>query len=150
MHKTTLLSALALASALAFPAAHAADDQDPIEVREGIMKTMGKNMKAMGAMAKGAEPFVAAQFATHAQALAAAAGKDLIAAFPAGSDLGETEAKPEIWENMDDFKARDADMKEKAKALVATSADGDQAAMTAAFGELGKVCKGCHEKYRAD
>lgn len=150
MQKKTFLSAIAIASLLALPVAFAADDGDPIKAREGYMKVLAKNMKAMGQMAKGEQPFDAARFGGHAKEVAAQANKDLIALFPPDSDMGDTEAKPEIWKNMEDFKARAASLKEKANALAAAAATNDKAQMLAAQGELGKVCKGCHEKYKAD
>jgi len=148
MHKKILLAAIALSTVLASAVAYSAEDP-AVEAREKAMKTMGKNMKAMMKMAKGETPFDAAQFTEHAKAVAGEANKDLVALFPADTDMG-TDAKPEIWTNMDDFKARAADLKEKANALVAAAETGDQAKMTAAQGDVGKVCGGCHKKYKED
>lgn len=149
MHQKRLLSFLALSSLIALPVVFAADKSDPVEAREAIMTALSRNMKAMGAMAKGEQPFDAAVFANHAKVVANEANKDLVALFPAGSDEF-TDAKPEIWQNMDDFKARAAALKEKANALAAVSATRDKGKMLAAQGELGKVCEGCHQKYKAD
>jgi cytochrome c556 len=59
----------------------------------------------------------------------------------------ETEALDDIWENMDDFTAKSKTATERALALAAATADGQEAAMKA-FGALGAGCKGCHDNYR--
>jgi cytochrome c556 len=56
-------------------------------------------------------------------------------------------AKPEIWQNMDDFKARFAKFGDNAKA--ASTSVKDLNSFKAAFGNIGKNdCGGCHDKYR--
>jgi cytochrome c556 len=56
-------------------------------------------------------------------------------------------ASPEIWKNMDDFKARLAKFGTDAKA--ANSSIKDLESFKTAFGNIGKNdCGGCHEKYR--
>ena len=72
--------------------------------------------------------------------------------FPAGTgpDVGKTGAKPEIWQTHDDFVAKDHDFAAAAKALNAAAATGNVEAIKSSFGNLGKTCKACHEKYRAE
>ena len=72
--------------------------------------------------------------------------------FPQGTgpDVGKTGAKPEIWQSHDDFLARDRDFAAAAKALNAAAASGNVEATKSAFGNLGKTCKACHEKYRSE
>ena len=56
-------------------------------------------------------------------------------------------AKPEIWQNMDDFKARLAKFGDDAKA--ASTNVKDLNSFKAAFANIGKNdCGGCHDKYR--
>ncbi len=59
----------------------------------------------MAAMAKGERPYDAAAFARHAE-IVAFMSKLPLEGFIPGSDTGETKAKPEIWLDMDDFKAK--------------------------------------------
>ena len=72
--------------------------------------------------------------------------------FPQGTgpDVGKTGAKPEIWQTHDDFVVKDRDFAAAAKALNAAGAGGNVEAIRSAFGDLGKTCKACHEKYRSE
>ena len=71
----------------------------------------------------------------------------LDAMVPAFASAGDTAAKPEIWKNMDDFKARLVKLGADAKAAGESVKDLDS--FKAAFGNIGKNdCGGCHEKYR--
>lgn len=69
--------------------------------------------------------------------------------FPAGSDKGETKALPAVWTDMKGFEAASAAANAAYDKLAAAAGSGDLAALTAAFGETGKTCGACHEKFRA-
>ena len=88
----------------------------------------------------------AEQFAHHAKSFLAVAP---LAAegFIEGSDFGETSAKDELWENLDDVNQRFVAMTEAAEKLVAASG-GELSDAKAAFGAVAKSCKGCHDNYR--
>lgn len=72
--------------------------------------------------------------------------------FPAGTgpDVGKTEARAEIWQRPDDFRAKAAAMNEAAQTFRTAAAGTDLAAIRAAHAELGKTCKACHDLYRAE
>ena len=72
--------------------------------------------------------------------------------FPAGTgpDVGKTGAKPEIWQNPQDFAAKVGAFQKAAAAFQSTTAGTDVAAIKASFAELGKSCKSCHDKYRSE
>jgi len=72
--------------------------------------------------------------------------------FPAGTgpDVGKTRAKPDIWQNSEDFATRLRALQTAARALETTSKSNDVAAMNARFADLGGTCKACHDKYRAE
>ena len=72
--------------------------------------------------------------------------------FPEGTgpDVGKTEARAEIWQKPEDFKAKAADFQRAALAFQAAARGGDLAAIRAAQGDLGKSCKACHDLYRAE
>ena len=67
-----------------------------------------------------------------------------------GPELGKTGAKPEIWENTQDFAAKLAVFQKAAAAFNSTAAGTDVDAIKASFGELGQACKACHDKYRSE
>ena len=84
--------------------------------------------------------------AAHAESIAAIGrmAKDL---FPAGSDVGNTDALPAVWQQPEEFAKVVADFETASANLVA--ADGsDPAALGAAFAAVGKTCGGCHQKFR--
>ena len=69
--------------------------------------------------------------------------------FPAGSDKGDTKALPTVWSDMAGFMTASKNADAAYDKLAAAAGSGDLAAVTAAFGETGKACGACHEKFRA-
>jgi cytochrome c556 len=71
--------------------------------------------------------------------------------FPPGTgpDVGKTGAKPEIWQNPQDFVAKAGDFQKAAQAFGAAAGGSDANAIKARFADLGDSCKACHDKYRA-
>jgi cytochrome c556 len=69
--------------------------------------------------------------------------------FPAGSDKGETKALPTVWTDMPGFIAAGQAADAAYDKLAVAAGSGDMAATTAAWGDVGKACGGCHSKYRA-
>jgi cytochrome c556 len=67
-----------------------------------------------------------------------------------GPDVGKTGAKPAIWQHPDDFTAKLTAFQKAAKTFDDVAAKGDAAAAKAAYGDLGKTCKACHDSYRAE
>ena len=68
--------------------------------------------------------------------------------FPNGSDMGDTKARPEIWENWDDVLAKTAANQDAAETLASLAAAGDDDALPGAFGALSKTCGDCHNLYK--
>ncbi|MBN9091486.1 MAG: cytochrome c [Reyranella sp.] len=69
--------------------------------------------------------------------------------FPAGSDKGETKALPTVWSDSAGFQAASKAADAAYDKLAVAAGSGDLAAVTAAFGDTGKACGACHEKFRA-
>ena len=67
-----------------------------------------------------------------------------------GPDVAKTGAKPAIWENAADVATKDRDFQRAAQAFNAAAATGDITTIKASFADLGKTCKACHDKYRAE
>ena len=125
-------------------------EEAAIEYRNGLYHMVKYHFGPMGAMVKGKAEYNAEEFAKNAQAVATLA-PFAMHAYPEGSDMGETRAKSDIWENMDDFKEKQqtfevesAKLAEMAKG--STELGGD---LKAQFGNVGKSCKACHKAYRA-
>lgn len=135
---TTGLASLILAMA-ALPGR--ADDQDVIDYREHVMKTLGEQMGAVGMILEKKAP--ADNLALHLKVIAVTATQAKKAFEP--KVLGGN-AKPEVWSNWPDFSKR-LDELVAATAEVAASGQHDS---PAAVGEKLKAvkCKSCHETYR--
>jgi cytochrome c556 len=69
--------------------------------------------------------------------------------FPAGSDKGDTKALPTVWSDSAGFQAANKAADAAYDKIATAAGSGDMAALTAAFGETGKACGACHEKFRA-
>jgi cytochrome c556 len=142
-----MIRAFFAVAAIALGVSVALAQQDPIAARRALMKANGDEAKAGAAMAKGEAPFdlakVRKMFSTFEDAAAKAPSL-----FPDNSKTGgDTAAKAEIWENIDDFKARLVKLGTDSKAALESVTDLDT--FKAAFGNIGKNdCAGCHEKYR--
>lgn len=68
--------------------------------------------------------------------------------FPAGSDSGDTKAAAAIWTDMAGFQAASKTTETAAGTLAEAGKSGDLTKVAAAFGDLGKSCGACHDKYR--
>ena len=147
MRRPTLALLLASCCTLCTGAAAQVKPEDAIKYRQGVYRVMGWNFGPMAAMAKDEKPYDAAAFARHAE-IVAFMSKLPIEGFIPGSDKGETKAKPEIWSDMDDFKAKLEKMQNEAAKLAEVAKGGDFNAVKAQLGETGKACKACHDKYR--
>ena len=145
MRSNTLVPAAAAAILLAAGVATLlAADADPAKARHEAMEQVGDNMKTLGKMARGQAPFDAAVVATSAKTIKQRLD-EAATLFPAGSDKGETKAKPEIWSDRATF---DKIMKDSQAAAAALAEVKDEAAFRPAMGALGQNCKACHDKFR--
>lgn len=150
MNKKLLAPLVALT--LTLPA-WAADDESPkdkaIKYRKAVMVVAGANFKPMGAMIKGEIPFDAGQFARYAKDLSAIASVDALRGYPEDSESKDSKAKPEIWLDWEDFKAKMEEYQAQATKL-ATAAAGatDKGAVKTQFSNTAKACKSCHKAYR--
>ena len=148
---TIMGAALVAASAIAAAPASAqfAKPEDAIKYRKAALTVMGAHFGRIGAVVKGASPYNAAEVQANA-AVVEMMSKLPFDAFGAGTDKGETRAKPEIWTNTDKFKAS-ADQMQKAVLTLSNAArSGNPDQLKAAFGDVGKTCKACHDEFRKE
>ncbi len=139
--------AVFLTAIIGATATSAADD--PIKDRKELMKANGKSLKGVVAMLKGE--------VAYDGVVAEKAMKDVntslatfVTLFPKGSEIGgETAAKPEIWDNKVEFDSIAKDL-QAATTKAAAAASGGLDAFKVAFGDVGKACKSCHEKFRLE
>jgi len=151
--RITKLGAIVVATAIGFATvATLVQAADPITERREAMKSNGAAMKAINeTLEKGG---MAADLAPHAAKINEVAMK-VATLFPAGSDQpqgkdpGQTMAKPEIWQNPDDFAAKIKAFQDEAAMFNTAIAGGDMGVIKAEFEKLGGACGGCHKAYRA-
>jgi len=124
--------------------------EQAIKYRQSVYKVILWNFGSVAGMAQGKMPYDAAEFARRAERVATMAPM-LLEGYPPDSATGATtRARPEIWENMDEFTQLMKTMGGKAATLAVVAKDGDFDKSSAAFLELADACKACHEKYRTD
>lgn len=141
---TFALGAAALAqdtaSVVVDPAIATMTNDQLVEARQAAMKQDGMALRGAAKLA-GDEAVAAATLLLQNFT-------NLPALFKEGSITDKSGARPAIWENWEDFKARfDADAASAARMLAAAKS-GDTATYTAAIDEIGQSCGACHMTYR--
>ena len=142
----SMLTGLALAGSATVQAQ--VKPEDAIKYRQSVYTVMGWNFGPLAAMAKGERPYDKDAAARHA-GIVEFMSKLPLEGFIPGSDKGNTRAKPEIWEKMDDFKAKLEKMQAEVAKLNTAAKSGDFNTFKAQLGETGKACKACHDQYSA-
>ncbi|TCV86413.1 c-type cytochrome [Sulfurirhabdus autotrophica] len=122
--------------------------EDAIKYRKSVMTVMNWQFKPLGAMVKGDRPFDKDVFIKNAAYLEVLS-KMPLEGFIAGSDKGETKAKPEIWAEMEKFKGGMEKLQAETAKLAQVSKTGDMNQIKAQFGETGKTCKACHDNFKS-
>jgi cytochrome c556 len=129
----------------------AQDKEAAVTARQGVMKQEGPDLRTISDYAndKGTDQATAI---AKTQELLALSDK-LMGLWPAGTSSkdmpGKSNAKPEIWAEMEKFKARYAGQKNAEEALLAAVQKGDKPAVQAAIANIGKnSCSACHGTYR--
>jgi cytochrome c556 len=114
------------------------------------MEGMGKAAKAIGRELKSSSPDLETIRAS-AKRITDFAPK-IPSLFPPGTgpDVGKTRAKPDIWQNSQDFAAKAGDFQKAAQVFGTAALGSDVNAIKSSFSDLGKDCKACHDKYRAE
>lgn len=118
-----------------------ADDQDSIDYRQHIMKTIGEQAASITMILQHKAP--AENLATHAKLLAlsaATAKKAFEPKAPGGN------CKPEVWSNWSDFSKRLDAFVAATDDLAKAAASGGVAA-AGAKSHAALACQGCHDQY---
>jgi len=120
-----------------------------LSYRQSLFAILGGNFGPMSSMIKGEMPWNDDQFQAYAKDLATASQLDFMRGFPAGSEGGRSRAKPGIWNNMEDFEQKMADMREQSQIMAEVAASGDKRAILQQFQKTGGTCKACHDDYKS-
>jgi cytochrome c556 len=121
-----------------------AADEDVIQYREHIMKSLNEHAGALGQMLSGAVPKDNAT--AHLEAIALIASTALKAFEP---KVPGGEAKSQVWSQWDDFAKRMNDFTQRtSQAAQLAKTKGADEALANILDVL--TCKSCHDTYRAE
>lgn len=147
MKQQVIAAACTLALGAAGVALAQQKPEDAIKYRQSALFIVGQNFGPLAAMVQGKMPYDRDAAIRHAE-IAAYVMKLPWNSFGPGTDKGgNTKAKPGIWENLEDFKAKRDAMLAEIQKLPAAAGDPDS--LKAQVGATGKACKACHDEYRA-
>ena len=151
----THAAAALLTLSLAAGASAQMKPEDMIKARQSGYTFMAWNMgKIKSQVVDGTTPYKKDQVVAAANVIAAFANSGYGALFATGTDQGTgwkpTRLKAEFFQEPDEVRKIALNFAEQANKLQAVAQSGDQAAIKAQFGETGKACKACHDKYRAE
>lgn len=145
---------LILAAALAAVPLAAIAQDDPIhqaiEARHGFYQMLAINMGTLAGMAKGDIAYDEAAASRAGANIEALSHYDLPSLFIEGSAHGQAEdsaAKPDIWSNMDEFRAKFAGLQEAATGA-SEAVKGGADKVGPVVQKLGGACKACHDSFR--
>ncbi len=146
--KYAVIGAFAVAFASIAAADAAEDPANAIKYRQKVMSSIGDHIGSIAMVLKG-EVSHTGHVAAHARAMHAASLMigDI---FPPGSDVGETRAKPDIWQDWPKFEAAYKAFQRETAELARVAEGGDMAAVGAQLQNVGKACGGCHKPFRKE
>lgn len=148
MKHTLIAAILGTATLLASGAALAqANPETLVKQRQAAMILQGKYFGPMAGMAQGKVPYNADIVKRNA-VLLEALSKMAWDGFAPATQAVKSRALPEIYSNAAKFKEAQDRFQADATKLVATVNSGDEAAIKAQIGAIGKNCGSCHETFR--
>jgi cytochrome c556 len=150
MRLALMSGSLVAVLACATIATAAVKPETAIRYRQSVYAVIGWNFAPLAQMVKGKTTWDPVAFARHAERIAFLAPQ-LLEGFPQGSATGaETEAKPDIWSDMEGFEEKMDAFVTQSKQLAAIAKSGDEAKMKEQFKATADTCKACHDGYRKD
>lgn len=138
---------LALGAGASFQAGAQVKPETLVKQRQAAMTLQGKYFGPIGGMVQGKMPWDAAIVTRNAGYLEALAKMPWDGFHPSTADI-KSDTKPEAYKEADKFSKMAQNLETEAGKLAAAARSGDQNAVKAAFGEVGKACKACHDDYR--
>ena len=151
----THAAAALLTLSLAAGASAQMKPEDMIKARQSGYTFMAWNMgKIKAQVVDGTTPYNKDQVVAAANAIAAVANSGMGALFAPDTGEGKgwksTRVKAEFFKEQDEVRKIAMNYVQQANKLQEVAATGDLAAIKEQFGDTGKACKACHDKYRAE
>ena len=129
-----------------FGSSSLADSKGIIKYRQNVMESTAGHMGAIVDILKNDLP-LQAHILDHARSIQQNS-KMTLATFSKGTGLGNTKAKPAIWENWSKFESAVQDFERESAKLVKVAESGDMEALAKQVRATGKTCGGCHRNFR--
>ena len=139
--------AVAMSAGYAITAFSQAKPDVLVKQRQSAMTLVGKYFGPMAGMASGKVPF-SAQVVTRNAGYLEVLSHMPWDGFDASTQGEKTRALPAVWSEAGKFKDAQTQFEGAAAKLVAASKGGDEGAIKAAIGDVGKTCGGCHDNFR--
>lgn len=118
-----------------------------VKQRQAAMTLQGKYFGPLGGMAQGKVPYDANVVARNAGYLEALSKMPWDGFAPGTKDV-KSAALPAVFTDTAKFKEAQDRLQSEVAKLVSVSKGGDEAAVKAQLGAVGKSCGGCHETFR--
>ena len=145
--KTSVMALLVLAGITSLSAQAQMKPEEAIKLRQSAMKLMNYNFGSIGAMVNDKKPYNKDEAIRNAGRIDALSSQPF-EFFIAGTDKGETKARPEIWKDNDKFRGVAEKMQAEVAKLAQVARTGDMAALKTQFGATAQACKACHDDFR--
>lgn len=149
--KTVSKTALAAVAVVALSAAGSAFAQAKPDVlvkqRQSAMTLIGKYFGPLGGMAQGRVPFDAKVVQRNADFLDALSEMPWDG-FDASTQNEKSRALPAVWKEQAKFKQAADRFQSEVDKLQSVAKGGDEGAIKAQIGAVGKSCAGCHDTFR--
>ena len=149
MNKKLIAAGLALALGTGYTLNALAQAKPDVLVKQRVaaMTLIGKYFGPLGGMAQGKVPFDANIVARNAGYLEVLT-KLPWDGFDASTQNEKSAALPEVWKDPAKFKAAQDLVQKQVANVVAVAKGGNEAAIKAALGDVGKACCYCHNTFR--
>ena len=118
-----------------------------VKQRQAAMTLLGKYFGPLGGMAQGKVPFNAQVVQRNAEYLAVLSQMPWDGFDPSTADV-KSRAKPELFKETQKVKEHVERFQSEVKKLQTVAKSGDESAIKAQIGAVGKTCGGCHDAYR--
>ena len=122
-------------------------DEAFVAYRQKVMGSLGANMGGIGDIMKYKLPKADGHIEIHARNIHETA-KLILDAFEEQVTAGKTDAKPDIWQNWEEFTTKAKALQDASATLTQVAQGGDMKAILPAVKTVGDACKGCHDPFR--
>jgi cytochrome c556 len=149
MNRLLVATAASLAALASLPAvAQFQKPEDAMKYRQSAMFVMANHFGRIGAMVNGRAPYDAATATANAEIVATMSRLPFVGFVPDTASTEKGRANAKVWSDRATFDDRARKMQDEVGKLVAVAKTNNLDTLKAAFGEVGKACKSCHDDFR--